>query len=45
MVGNKKIIFPDPEETKLFELILGTMTTDKEKNFEVLQQILSTFNF
>jgi len=39
------ISFSDPEETKLFELILHTLQKNKEKDLEILKQILSTFNF
>lgn len=39
------ISFPDSEETKLFELILHALKKDKEKNLELLKQILSTFKF
>jgi len=39
------ISFPDPKETKLFELILHTLKKDEDKNSEILKQIISTFNF
>ena len=39
------ISFPDPKETKLFELILHTLKKDEDKNLEILGQILSTFRF
>lgn len=44
-VSSIVIGFPDLEETKLFELTLYTLKKDKEKNLEILNQILSTFRF